>query len=86
MKDYFKILGVRRTASGAEIKLAFREELKKCHPDLFPNDPKAAKRYAEIVEAYKVIGNLESRLKYHAYKNRADVRSIVGHEKRKKRK
>lgn len=64
LKDYYKILGVERTASSEQIKKAYYYLAKKYHPDLNQNDPKAQKKYQLIAEAYHVIGDLDNRLDY----------------------
>jgi curved DNA-binding protein len=63
-KDYYKILGVSKTAPQKEIKQAFRKLARKYHPDMNPNDPKAEERFKEINEAYEVLNDPEKRKKY----------------------
>lgn len=63
MKDYYKILGVERTASGEEIKRAYHRLVRKLHPDSNPSGFDV-KKFSEINEAYQQIGILENRLKY----------------------
>lgn len=63
IKDYYKILGVERTASSSQIKAAYKRLAKIYHPDI-NKDPTALKKFQEITEAYNIIGNLENRLKY----------------------
>ncbi len=65
--DFYKILGVSRTASADEIKSAHRELVKKYHPDLFPNatqKARANKRLQQINAAYAVLSNVERRRQY----------------------
>lgn len=66
LKDYYGILGVDRTASSAEIKKAYYDKARLCHPDLFPDSAEAKLAFGEITEAYKVLGDLDSRLEYSA--------------------
>ncbi len=63
-KDYYKILGVSKGASKAEIKKAYRKLARKYHPDVNPDNDTAAKRFKEISEAYEVLGNDENRKMY----------------------
>lgn len=65
--DYYKILGVSKTATEAEIKSAYRKLARKHHPDLNPNDKEAEKRFKEINEANEVLSNAENRKKYDKY-------------------
>ena len=66
-KDYYKILGINKNASDAEIKKAFRKLARKYHPDVNPNDKEAERKFKEINEAYEVLGNTENRKKYDKY-------------------
>ena len=64
-KDYYQILGVTRTADQAEIKAAFRIQLKKNHPDLNQDDKAAAEiRTRDIIDAYRTLGNTTRRKLY----------------------
>ncbi len=65
--DYYKILGVAKTATEKEIKKAFRKLARKYHPDLNPNDKTAEKKFKEINEANEVLSNVENRKKYDKY-------------------
>lgn len=64
MRDPYSVLGVAKTASEAEIKKAFRKLAKKYHPDQNADDPKAKERFAEINQAYEIVGDKEKRLKF----------------------
>ncbi|MBI5291877.1 MAG: J domain-containing protein [Chloroflexi bacterium] len=63
-KDYYKILGVSKGASGAEIKAAYRKLAKLHHPDKNPGDKKSEEKFKEINEANEVLGDPAKRQKY----------------------
>ncbi len=65
--DYYKILGVDKSASQEDIRKAFKTLARKHHPDLNPNDPDAKRRFQEINEANEVLGDPEKRKKYDQY-------------------
>ncbi|MGC1205530.1 MAG: J domain-containing protein [Flavobacteriaceae bacterium] len=65
--NYYKILGISKTASEADIKKAYRKLARKYHPDLNPNDKVAEKKFKEINEANEVLSNPENRKKYDQY-------------------
>ncbi len=63
-KDYYKILGVGKTASAEELKKAYRKLARKYHPDVNPGDKSAENRFKEINEAYEVLSDPDKRKKY----------------------
>lgn len=65
--DYYKILGVDKSASRDDIKKAFKKLARKHHPDLNPNDADAKRRFQEINEANEVLSDPEKRKKYDQY-------------------
>ena len=56
MRDPYTTLGVSKTASADEVKKAFRRMAKKYHPDQ-SKDPKAKDRFAEVNQAYEIVGD-----------------------------
>src|SRR5215210_3121471 len=63
-KDFYKVLGVDKTASAAEIKKAYRKLARANHPDSKPGDKAAEDRFKAVAEAYDVIGDEEKRKQY----------------------
>ena len=60
-KDYYKVLGVNRSASDKDIKSAYRRLAKKLHPDANKADKKAASKFAELNAAYEILGDEDKR-------------------------
>ncbi|HEU6445970.1 MAG TPA: molecular chaperone DnaJ [Gaiellaceae bacterium] len=65
-RDYYEVLGVRRDADETEIKKAFRGLARQVHPDV-SDAPDAEERFKEVVEAYEVLSNSETRELYDRY-------------------
>ncbi|WP_179319212.1 DnaJ C-terminal domain-containing protein [Winogradskyella helgolandensis] len=65
--DYYKILGVDKTATKTDIKKAYRKLARKYHPDLNANDKDAELQFKKVNEANEVLSNDENRKKYDKY-------------------
>jgi len=63
-KDYYEILGLKRDASGKEIKNAYRKLARKYHPDVNPDNKGAEEKFKEINEANEVLGDPKKKTKY----------------------
>ncbi len=66
-KDYYKTLGVSRSATEKELKQAYRKLAKKYHPDANPDNPNAEAKFKEINEAYEVLSDKEKREMYDRF-------------------
>lgn len=65
--DYYKVLGVDKSAKSEDIKKAYRKLARKHHPDLNPNDKEAQKKFQQLNEANEVLSDPEKRKKYDQY-------------------
>ncbi len=65
-KDFYKILGVTKGVSDADLKKAYRKLAKANHPDLHPGDQAAESRFKDISEAYDVLSDVTERKEYDA--------------------
>ncbi|HET9080456.1 MAG TPA: DnaJ C-terminal domain-containing protein [Trebonia sp.] len=71
-KDYYKTLGVPKTATAAEIKKSYRELARKYHPDANKGSADAEERFKAITEAYNVLSDEKQRKEYD------EARSMFG--------
>lgn len=81
IKDYYEILEVERTASQKEIKEAYHRLIKIYHPDYHPGNQKIAEKFYEISEAYRNLGDLDSRLYYSIKLNEELLNKVLKHKK-----
>jgi len=65
--DYYKILGIDKTATAKDVKSAYRKLARKYHPDLNPNNKDANKNFQQINEANEVLSDPAKRKKYDQY-------------------
>src|SRR6476660_5315455 len=63
-KDYYGLLGVKKTASSDDIRKAFRKLARKYHPDVNPNDKKSEEKFKEISEANDILSDPKKRKIY----------------------
>jgi len=67
-KDYYRTLGVERTATAKELSKTYRTLARKFHPDTNQGDAKAEERFKEISAAYEVLGDEKTRKKYDEFR------------------
>ena len=66
-KDYYKILGVERSATADEIKRAYKKVAIKYHPDRNPGDKEAEEKFKQAAEAYDVLRDPDKRARYDQF-------------------
>ena len=66
-KDYYKILGVERTATADEIKRAYKKVAIKYHPDRNPGDKEAEEKFKQAAQAYDVLRDPDKRARYDQF-------------------
>ncbi|MET1414159.1 J domain-containing protein [Roseibium sp. HPY-6] len=64
MRDPYSVLGVAKNASEGDIKKAFRKLAKKHHPDQNKDDPAAQQQFAEVNQAYEIVGDKDKRAQF----------------------
>ncbi|MBA2329553.1 MAG: DnaJ C-terminal domain-containing protein [Chitinophagaceae bacterium] len=65
--DYYKILGIDKSATTEDVRKTYRKLARKYHPDLNPNDKEAHKKFQQINEANEVLSDPAKRKKYDQY-------------------
>jgi DnaJ-related protein SCJ1 len=63
-RDFYKVLGIKRTANAKDIKRAYRKLSRKYHPDKNPGDETATSKFAEVANAYEALSDEEKRAVY----------------------
>jgi molecular chaperone DnaJ len=66
-KDYYELLGIKKSASESEVKKAFRKLARKYHPDVNPGDKASEQKFKEINEAYEVLSDAKKKQQYDQF-------------------
>ena len=66
-EDYYKVLGIDKSADTNDIKKAYRTLAKEYHPDRNPNNEEAEARFKEVSEAYEVLSDTDRKAKYDKF-------------------
>ncbi|MFB9053041.1 molecular chaperone DnaJ [Formosa undariae] len=70
-RDYYEILGVSKSATGAEIKKAYRKKAIEFHPDKNPDNKEAETKFKEAAEAYEILSNQDKKARYDQFGHQA---------------
>ena len=62
--DLYQRLGIKRDASEAEVKKAYRSLAKQLHPDRNQDNPKAGERFNQVTQAYDILSDKDKRARY----------------------
>jgi curved DNA-binding protein CbpA len=63
-RDYYSVLGIKRSASQEEVKRAYRKAVFRYHPDRNPDNHEAAEKFKEVLDAYEVLSDSGRRANY----------------------
>ncbi|KPM35342.1 hypothetical protein AK830_g11219 [Neonectria ditissima] len=77
-KDYYKIMGLEKTAGPDEIKRAYRKMAVKLHPDKNPGDPHAEEKFKDMQEAYETLSDPQKRAAYDNGDDLMDPNDMFG--------
>ncbi len=77
-RDYYEVLGVSKSASGDEIKKAYRKVAMQFHPDRNPGDKSAEEKFKEAAEAYEVLSDVDKKAKYDRFGHQAFAPGMSG--------
>ena len=66
-RDFYEVLGVTRSCTETELKVAFRKAAMDCHPDRNPGDKTAEIRFKEVNEAYQILSDGQKRAAYDRF-------------------
>lgn len=76
-RDYYKVLGIARGASTDDVRKAYRQLARQCHPDV-NKSPDAEERFKEINEAYEVLSDQEKRATFDRFGHAGLDSSLAG--------
>ncbi|GAC1438637.1 MAG: hypothetical protein NVSMB65_12910 [Chloroflexota bacterium] len=75
-KSLYDLLGIAPSANAAELRRAYRQNARLCHPDLYPGDTAAASRFIHLKKAYDLLSDHQARARYDARLRREQERRV----------
>ncbi|MFA7627359.1 MAG: J domain-containing protein [Candidatus Kapaibacterium sp.] len=80
--DYYKVLGVKRTASSEDIKRSYYKLSRKYHPDFNIGDDISLRKFLLVKEAYETLGDIGNRVNYkirlELFENEEESKQVIG--------